>query len=183
MATKQSSDTNKQGRKDQQQEANLGQKEARGKGEEIRTLKFGRKFREIQLRPPLPHSAISSRVEQGRARRPAHRLGEAVSPVGGKPYLASPLCGRRFCRALYFFSAPGPVLPLPTLIHFGLHFFRAANFAIVPMTWPSRIAHCASFCPVSQAQRAYSTEWERHSAELIIAYRPSPHPTYIDDTR
>jgi hypothetical protein len=115
MATKQSSDTNKQGRKDQQQEANLGQKEARGKGEEIRTLKFGRKFREIQLRPPLPHSAISSRVEQGRARRPAHRLGEAVSPVRGKPYLASPLCGRRFCRALYFFSAPGPVrtaLPL-----------------------------------------------------------------------
>jgi hypothetical protein len=103
MATKQSSDTNKQGRKDQQQEANLGQKEARGKGEEIRTLKFGRKFREIQLRPPLPHSAISSRVEQGRARRPAHRLGEAVSPVRGKPYLASPT----FRLALYFFFAPG----------------------------------------------------------------------------
>jgi hypothetical protein len=104
MATKQSSDTNKQGRKDQQQEANLGQKEARGKGEEIRTLKFGRKFREIQLRPPLPHSAISSRVEQGRARRPAHRLGEPSLPFAASRMWRPPLCGRRFCRALISIS-------------------------------------------------------------------------------
>ena len=93
MAAKQSGETDKQGGKDKQQEANLGQKEARrGKGEEIRTLTVGRRFPRIQPRPQpearlgldilTPHWAISSRVEQGRARRPAHRLGEAVSPVG-----------------------------------------------------------------------------------------------------
>ena len=135
MAAKQSGETDKQGGKDKQQEANLGQKEAREEKEKKSELsRLGEGFRESSPQPEArlgldiitPHSAISSRVEQGRARRPAHRLCKAVSPVRGKPYLAS---RPTFLPCPYFFSAPGPVLPLPTLSISGCIFSAQ-------QTWP-----------------------------------------------
>jgi len=102
-------------------------------------------------------------VEQARASAggPAH-IGEAVSPVRGEPYLAS---RPTFLPCPYFFSAPGPVLPLPSTYPFRAAFFPR-----------SKLGHCSNSAlpSVSRAQRAYSREWERHSAELIIAYRASP---------